>query len=130
MSADKPPIKISHIKIREDWLARCKEEVIDPALPIIDPHHHLWHRDGHQARNAQAAARSGAAVVVEQDDLDVACVRGLLQRYLVQPSERQRMADLAAAMGRPAAARSMAAHLIETLGDALAEPQVTVELGG
>jgi len=89
-----------------------------------------WHRDGHQARNAQAAARSGAAVVVEQDDLDVACVRGILQRYLVQPSERQRMADLAAAMGRPAAARSMAAHLIETLGDALAEPQVTVELGG
>lgn len=89
-----------------------------------------WHRDGHQARNAQAAARSGAAVVVEQENLDVPCVVDLLQRYLVQPSERQRMADLAAAMGRPAAARSMAAHLIETLGDALAEPQVTVELGG
>jgi len=89
-----------------------------------------WHRDGHQARNAQAAARSGAAVVVEQENLDVACVGGLLRRYLIAPAERQRMADLAAAMGRPAAARSMAAHLLETFGDALAEPQVTMELGG
>ena len=23
------------------------EEVIEPELPIIDPHHHLWHRNGH-----------------------------------------------------------------------------------
>ncbi|MBV8913903.1 MAG: amidohydrolase, partial [Acetobacteraceae bacterium] len=22
------------------------EDIIDPALPIIDPHHHLWERDG------------------------------------------------------------------------------------
>jgi len=27
------------------WLARHHEDVIDPALPIIDPHHHLWDRD-------------------------------------------------------------------------------------
>lgn len=24
------------------WLARAREEAIDPHLPIIDPHHHLW----------------------------------------------------------------------------------------
>ncbi len=29
---------------REDWLAQHQEEVIDPARPIIDPHHHLWDR--------------------------------------------------------------------------------------
>ena len=28
------------------WLARSPEGVIDPALPIIDPHHHLWDRGG------------------------------------------------------------------------------------
>ncbi len=28
------------------WLAQHSEPVIDPALPIIDPHHHLWERDG------------------------------------------------------------------------------------
>ena len=28
------------------WLARTVEDVIDPDLPIVDPHHHLWERDG------------------------------------------------------------------------------------
>lgn len=27
---------------RPDWLALHPEEAIDPALPIVDPHHHLW----------------------------------------------------------------------------------------
>jgi predicted TIM-barrel fold metal-dependent hydrolase len=31
---------------REDWLAQRTEEVIDPARPIVDPHHHLWDRGG------------------------------------------------------------------------------------
>src|SRR5260370_36808073 len=31
---------------REDWLALRKEEVIDPARPIVDPHHQLWDRGG------------------------------------------------------------------------------------
>jgi predicted TIM-barrel fold metal-dependent hydrolase len=31
---------------REDWLAQYAEEVIDPARPIVDPHHHLWDRGG------------------------------------------------------------------------------------
>src|ERR1700675_3299483 len=31
---------------REGWLALRKEEVIDPARPIVDPHHHLWDRGG------------------------------------------------------------------------------------
>ena len=31
---------------REDWLALYSEEVIDPARPIVDPHHHLWDRGG------------------------------------------------------------------------------------
>src|ERR1700733_1487586 len=31
---------------RPDWLALREEEVIDPERPIVDPHHHLWDRDG------------------------------------------------------------------------------------
>lgn len=27
---------------REDWLALIKEAPLEPDLPIIDPHHHLW----------------------------------------------------------------------------------------
>jgi L-fuconolactonase len=30
--------------IDEDWLALRHEEPIDPAVPVIDPHHHLWDR--------------------------------------------------------------------------------------
>lgn len=29
-------------RIREDWLGRVAEPVIEPELPIVDPHHHLW----------------------------------------------------------------------------------------
>lgn len=31
---------------RPDWLALRQEEVLDPARPIVDPHHHLWDRAG------------------------------------------------------------------------------------
>jgi predicted TIM-barrel fold metal-dependent hydrolase len=34
------------IAVREDWLALTAEEILDPALPIIDPHHHLWDHPG------------------------------------------------------------------------------------
>ncbi|MDP6692638.1 MAG: amidohydrolase family protein [Alphaproteobacteria bacterium] len=33
---------------REDWLqSRSPETIIDPELPIIDTHHHLWDRENH-----------------------------------------------------------------------------------
>ncbi|WP_332837785.1 amidohydrolase family protein [Neoroseomonas rubea] len=35
-----------YIAVREDWLAARQEEILDPAQPIIDPHHHLWDRPG------------------------------------------------------------------------------------
>src|ERR1700727_2446906 len=31
---------------RPVWLALREEEVLDPARPIVDPHHHLWDRGG------------------------------------------------------------------------------------
>ena len=35
-----------HLLVRPDWLAQVAEPAIDPARPIIDPHHHLWNRQG------------------------------------------------------------------------------------
>ncbi|PKQ01641.1 MAG: amidohydrolase, partial [Alphaproteobacteria bacterium HGW-Alphaproteobacteria-12] len=29
-----------------EWLEKVKEEALEPALPIIDPHHHLWDHPG------------------------------------------------------------------------------------
>jgi L-fuconolactonase len=35
----------SHLAVRPDWLARREEEILDPDLPIVDPHHHLVDRE-------------------------------------------------------------------------------------
>src|SRR3989454_2282218 len=32
--------------VRQEWLDRWHEEIIEPELPIVDPHHHLWDRPG------------------------------------------------------------------------------------
>ena len=32
--------------VRQDWLDRRKEPALEPGLPIVDPHHHLWVRPG------------------------------------------------------------------------------------
>lgn len=46
MAEAKPSTPLSHLsEPPEVWLARqAKEEILDPWLPIVDPHHHLWHR--------------------------------------------------------------------------------------
>ena len=31
---------------REQWLAQVREDVLEPELPICDPHHHLWDHPG------------------------------------------------------------------------------------
>jgi len=36
----------SNLPIRENWLAQWREEMLEPDLPIVDPHHHLWDRPG------------------------------------------------------------------------------------
>jgi predicted TIM-barrel fold metal-dependent hydrolase len=34
----------------ETWIDRTREEPLEPELPIIDPHHHLWDRRGNRYR--------------------------------------------------------------------------------
>jgi L-fuconolactonase len=33
-----------HLAVRQDWLDRRREAIIEPELPIVDPHHHLVER--------------------------------------------------------------------------------------
>ena len=40
--------KNPHPAVREDWLGLVSEEILEPELPIVDPHHHLW--DGASGR--------------------------------------------------------------------------------
>jgi L-fuconolactonase len=38
----------SQAPVRADWLAKHAEDILEPGLPIIDPHHHLWDRPGYR----------------------------------------------------------------------------------
>ncbi len=31
----------------DEWLARLDEEILEPEIAIVDPHHHLWMRNGY-----------------------------------------------------------------------------------
>jgi predicted TIM-barrel fold metal-dependent hydrolase len=35
-----------HLPVRPEWLALRNEAILEPQLPIIDAHHHLWDRPG------------------------------------------------------------------------------------
>jgi L-fuconolactonase len=36
----------SNYPVRDDWLRQWHEAILEPELPIVDPHHHLWDRGG------------------------------------------------------------------------------------
>ena len=45
MPSSSPGAVVSpHLPVRQDWLDRRHEEIIEPDLPIVDPHHHLVDR--------------------------------------------------------------------------------------
>src|SRR5947208_12476078 len=46
-SAASAPQSAPPSPIRQDWLDRHKEPALEPELPIVDPHHHLWVRPGY-----------------------------------------------------------------------------------
>ncbi len=56
---------------REDWLALRKEEIIDPARPIVDPHHHLWDRGGQR-------------YLIEEMAQDIACGHNIIATVYVE----------------------------------------------
>ena len=42
--ATTPTTSPTFLPVRQDWLDRVREDILEPALPIVDPHHHLWDR--------------------------------------------------------------------------------------
>ena len=37
-------VSATHFPVRDEWLSQTSEEILEPDLPIIDPHHHIWDR--------------------------------------------------------------------------------------
>src|ERR1700737_4092751 len=46
MSEPGTTLTSNYLPIRQAWLDRHKEPILEPDLPIVDPHHHLWDRPG------------------------------------------------------------------------------------
>ena len=42
------PTVLRHPVPNQAWLARLSEDILEPALPIVDPHHHLWDHPGNK----------------------------------------------------------------------------------
>src|SRR5271157_6236973 len=54
-----------------EWLGKLTEEILEPDLPIVDPHHHLWDHPGSRymldeiIRDTASGHRVRATVFVE-----------------------------------------------------------------
>jgi predicted TIM-barrel fold metal-dependent hydrolase len=44
MASATPTTTSVHLTVRPEWLDRRHEEIIEPELPVVDPHHHLVER--------------------------------------------------------------------------------------
>src|ERR1700674_4002497 len=44
MPPDPATAPTPHLPVRPEWLALRQEEILEPELPIVDPHHHLVDR--------------------------------------------------------------------------------------
>ncbi len=51
--------------IREDWLAKTTEEILEPDLAIVDPHHHLWDFPTHRYLLPELLADTGSGHKIE-----------------------------------------------------------------
>src|SRR5215510_13528776 len=67
MSTDKPHSTVATRAsgIREDWLAQVHEEILEPELPIVDPHHHLWDFPAHRYLLGDLLADTGSGHRIE-----------------------------------------------------------------
>jgi L-fuconolactonase len=60
-----PRIAHRQLVVRPDWLALRQEQILEPDLPIVDAHHHLWNRDGVPYLLPELLADTGSGHSVE-----------------------------------------------------------------
>lgn len=110
-----------------DWLARRVEDVIDPHLPIIDAHHHLWDEGGvpylidEILGDVGSGHRIDATVFVQAHY----GYRPSGPAHLAPVGETEKVAAISAAARARGAATNIAAAIVAyadlTLGDAVDE---------
>ena len=57
-------LSFNYLPVRDDWLDMHREEILEPALPIVDAHHHFYDRPGwrYLCDDYRADARSGHSI--------------------------------------------------------------------
>lgn len=113
----------AHPTVRSDWLALRSEEILEPELAIVDPHHHLWDHAGDRYLPEQAVSdfSSGHNVI---STVHVQC-RTMYREHgpesLKPVGETEFVRQLAAATNGPDASLQMCAGIVGTadmlLGD-------------
>lgn len=83
--------------------------------------------DDHQARNAEALERGGAAVSLRESALTPTVLAAEARRLLEDPAARAKMADAARSHGRPDAAAAIVDDLAGWLGGPSREPVDEIE---
>lgn len=84
------------------------------------------HAGGHQRANAEILARAGAARLVEDADFDEAALLDAI-KIVEQPAVHLAMSAAARELGRPGAARAIAAILTGLAGDAAMPDQPAID---
>jgi L-fuconolactonase len=136
-TAGDEPRPYLHPHVNEAWLGRLREDILEPELPIVDAHHHLWERpSGHylldELRADLAAGHDVRATVFIQcgyayrDD-------GPVELRPVGETERiAAIAAQAAAVGAPGVCAGIVGYCDFRLGDrveALLEAHVAAGAG-
>jgi predicted TIM-barrel fold metal-dependent hydrolase len=117
------------------WLAQHGEAILEPELPIVDAHHHLWRRDGAQPYHlAELHADTGAGHRVEQT-VFVECAWAYRTDGLeaLRPvGETEAVAEVAAASARRGGAEiaGIVGRADMALGDAVDEVLAAHEVAG
>ena len=65
MSTTTQAASSTYLPVRDDWLARRTEAILEPDLPIVDPHHHLWERPGYRYLFPELLADIGSGHKIE-----------------------------------------------------------------
>jgi predicted TIM-barrel fold metal-dependent hydrolase len=104
--------EVLNLPVDHEWLARNEpEEVLEPALPIVDAHHHLWDRPGsrYMPPDLLADVADGHHVVATIYVENYACYRSHGPEEFQPVGETEVMARIAEGWTEPAGPRLVAA---------------------
>jgi predicted TIM-barrel fold metal-dependent hydrolase len=108
--------------IDEQWLAGSKEEILEPDLPIVDPHHHLWQWLGYMKPELLKDLGSGHNVRTTVFLETGAWYRQEGPEHLRPVGETEFVASVAAqTKGPPQICQGIIGHADLTLGEAVEE---------